>query len=84
MMEICEVRDEFPDYTSPFVMEDSVNNNLDEIHRDITEHYIENNRDPMKMIIEEFPYGQDDDERKYIREYKNTVTHRDITEKYKN
>ena len=61
MMKICEVRNECPDNTYPFVIEDCVNNNLDEIHRDITEHEIETNRYAMKMVIEECSDGQDDD-----------------------
>ena len=51
MREICEVIYQCPDYTSPDVMEYCVNNNLDEIHRDITEHDIETNRDSMKTVI---------------------------------
>ena len=37
MMEICEIRDKFPDDRSLVVMEDFVNNNLKEIHRYIAE-----------------------------------------------
>ena len=33
MMEVCEVRYEFPDKISTVVMKDSVNNNLDDISR---------------------------------------------------
>ena len=40
MMDICEVNDEFPDGKSPVVMEYCVNKNLDETHRDISEHGI--------------------------------------------
>ena len=36
MMQVCEVRDECPDETSPVVVEDCVNKNLDEINIDIT------------------------------------------------
>ena len=36
MMNICEVIDECPDDTSPVVMEDCVNKNLDETHRDVS------------------------------------------------
>ena len=67
MMDICEVRYECPDDTSPVVMEDCVNNNLDEIHRDISEHDIETNHDAMKTVIEECPDGHDDDKKKNIR-----------------
>ena len=63
MMEVCEVRDECPDDTSPVVMEYYVNNNLYEIHRDITEQETETNQDAMKMVIEEFLDVQDDDEK---------------------
>ena len=35
MRDICEIRDECPDGTSTVVMEDCVNNNLDETHREI-------------------------------------------------
>ena len=52
MVEICEVRDEYPDDSSPVLMEDCVNKNLDETHRDISKHDIETNRDAMKMLIE--------------------------------
>ena len=51
MMEICEVRYEFTDDTYPVVMRDFVNNNLDEIHRDINEHDMETNWGAMKMVI---------------------------------
>ena len=51
-MDICEVRDECTGDTSAVVMEDCVNDNLDEIHRDISEHDIETNRYAMKMVIE--------------------------------
>ena len=61
MMDIYEVIYEYTDDTSPAVMEDCVNNNLDEIHGDITEHEIETNRYAMKMVIEECSDGQDDD-----------------------
>ena len=40
MIEICKVRDEFTDDTSPVLMEDCVNKNLDEPHRDTSEHDI--------------------------------------------
>ena len=38
MMDICEVRDECPDGTSPVVMGDFLYKNSDEIHREIYEH----------------------------------------------
>ena len=50
-MEIFEVRDEYPYDSSPVVMEDFLNNNLDETHRDISETDIETNRDAIKMVI---------------------------------
>ena len=52
MMDICEVVDECPDGTSPVVMEDYVNKNLYETHRDVSEHDKENNEGAMKMVIE--------------------------------
>ena len=64
MMEICEVRDECPVDTYPVVTEYCVNKNLDETNRDIYEQDIETNRDAMKMITEECPYGHDDDKKK--------------------
>ena len=63
MMEVCEVRDECPDDTSTVVMEDSVNKNLDEIQRDITENETETNQYAMKMVVKEFPYDKDDDQK---------------------
>ena len=51
MMEICEARDECTDDTSPVMMEDFVNKNLDEIHRYIHEQDIETNWGAMKMAI---------------------------------
>ena len=42
-------------------MEDFVNKNLDETHKNIPEHDIETNQDSMKMIMEECPDGPDDD-----------------------
>ena len=55
-------------------MEYYVNNNLDETHRDISEHDIETNRDITKMVIEEFPGGHDDDEEKKLENKKNCNT----------
>ena len=52
MMEICEVRYECTDDTSPVVMEYCVNNKLDEIQRDIYEYEIETNWHAMKMVTE--------------------------------
>ena len=40
VVEICEFRDEYPDDSSPILMEDCVNNNLNETHIDISEHDI--------------------------------------------
>ena len=37
-MEICEVRYEYPDNTSPVLMENCVNKNLIETHIDVSEH----------------------------------------------
>ena len=51
MMEICEVIDEFTDDTSSVFMQDFVNKNLDEIHRDITDHDIETDRYAKKMAV---------------------------------
>ena len=52
MMEIFEVIYEFHDGTSPVVMEDCVNKNMDETHTDISEHSIKTKKDSMKMVIE--------------------------------
>ena len=71
MMEKCEVRDEYPSDSSPVMMEDFVNKNLDETHRYISDHDIETNWCAMKMVIEELPDGHHDDKiKKYQR--KNT------------
>ena len=51
MVDICEVIDEYPDDSSPVVMEDCFNKNLGETHRDISEHDIETNRGAMKIVI---------------------------------
>ena len=67
MMEIFEVRHECPDETYPVVMEGCVNKNMDETHRDISEHDIETNWDAMKVVIEEFPDGHGDDEEQHHR-----------------
>ena len=64
MVEICEVRDEHHDYSSPVLMEYCVNNNLYDTHRDISEHDKETNLYATKMMIEIFPDGHDDDEKK--------------------
>ena len=61
---IREVRDEYPYELYPVVMEDCVNKKLDEIHRDISEHDIETNLNATKMVIEKYPDGRDDDEKK--------------------
>ena len=52
MMDMCEVRDKYPDESSPVVMEYYVNKNQDETHRYMSEHDIETNQDAMKMAIE--------------------------------
>ena len=70
MMDIFEVRDEFPDDTYPVVMEYFVNKNLDETHKDISENDIETNQDAMKMVIEECPDGHDDDKGKKVEREK--------------
>ena len=44
--------------------EDCANKNLDETHKDISEHDIETNQYAMKMVIEECLDGHDDDEKK--------------------
>ena len=61
MVDICEVRYEYPDYSSKVAMVDSLNKKMDQTHRDISENDIETYRDAMKMVIEEFPDGHDDD-----------------------
>ena len=66
MMDICEVRDECPDGTSSVVMEDCVNKNLDETHREIYEYDEETNRDTIRTVIEELPDGRNCNERKHI------------------
>ena len=49
-----------------------VKNNLDETHRDVSEHDIKKtNQDDLKMIIEECPDAHDDDEKNHIREKQN-------------
>ena len=63
-METCEARDEYPDDSSPVVMEDFVNMKLVETHRSIYEHEIETNLNSTKMVIEKDPDGHDDDEKK--------------------
>ena len=61
MVEICDVRHEYPYGLSPVLMEYFVNNDLDKTHRDISEHDIETNRIAVKMVIAEFPDGNDDE-----------------------
>ena len=63
MIDICEVRDKCPDKISTFVMEDSVHNNLEEIHRYMTENETETNLYAMKMLIEEYQDDQYNDEK---------------------
>ena len=48
----CEVRDEYPDESSPVLMEYCVNTKLDETDRDISEYDIETNLNATKMVIE--------------------------------
>ena len=48
VVEVCKIRNEYPDDSSPVVMEDCVNKNLDETHRDIYEHDIETNLNEKK------------------------------------
>ena len=69
-MATCEVIYEYPDDSSPFVMEDFVNNKLDETQRDIFEHDVETNLNSMKMVIEKYPDGHDDDKKKNQRKQK--------------
>ena len=70
MVQIFEVRDEYPDDSSTVVMEYCVNENQDETQRDIYEHDIETNRDAMKIVIKKFLDGHDYDEIKNTREIK--------------
>ena len=51
VMSTCEVRDEYPDDSSPVVMEDCVNKKLDKTHRDISEHEIETYLNATKILI---------------------------------
>ena len=62
-MATCEVRYEYPDDTSPVVMEYWVNTKLDETHRDTSEHDIETNLSAKTMVIEKYPDGHDDDKK---------------------
>ena len=45
-------------------MEDCVNKKLDETHRGISEHDTETNLNAPSMVIEKYPDGHDDDEKK--------------------
>ena len=63
MMDICEVRDECTGGTYPVVMEYFVNKNLDETHRDLSEHEKESNLYAVKMAIEECPDVRDDNKK---------------------
>ena len=68
VVEICEVRYEYPDDSYTVVNEDSVNNNLDKTQKDISEHDI---------LID----GHDDDEKEITAERKEKgEIHRVITE----
>ena len=80
VVEICDVRDKYPDDSYQVVMEDCVNNNLDETHRDISEHDVATNMDATKTVIEKFPDGHDDDDKK-TSEGKKGEIHRVISEK---
>ena len=64
MVETCEVIDECPDDSSSVVVEACVHRKLDETHRDISEHDIVTNLNSTKMVIEKYPDGHDDDEKK--------------------
>ena len=72
--DICEVIYQYPDESSPIVMEDGVNKNLDETHRDISEHDIETYMDATKMVIEKYPDGHGDAEGGGIKEKKVKYT----------
>ena len=80
VVEICEVRDEYPDDSSPDVMGYCFNKNLDETHRYVSEHNKETNQDTMKMVLEEFPDGCDDNEREKQLDKNKKVVQRVITE----
>ena len=56
-------------------MEDFVDKNLDETHRDVSEHDIETNWGAMKMVIEEGPYVHDDDKKINIRARRKISAH---------
>ena len=60
----CEVRNEYPYDLSTVVMESCVNKKLDETHRDISEHDIENNLNAPKTVMGKYPYCHNDGERK--------------------
>ena len=51
-MATCEVRDEYPDKSSPVVTEDCVNKKLDETHTDISKNDIETIMSTKKRVIE--------------------------------
>ena len=69
-MAIFEVRDEYPDDSSPVVMEAFVNKKLDGTPRDISEHDIETNINTTEMVIEKYSDGHDDDKKRKNRENK--------------
>ena len=84
MMELCAIRDEYTDDTSPVVMKDCLNKNLDEILRDITYNETEKNRYSMKMVIKKCPDDQDDDQKEKKAENKNEgVIQKYITNNYR-
>ena len=64
MVEICEVRNEYPDASYPVVMEDCVDNNSGETQRNMFEQNIKTNLDATKMVIETFLDVHDDDKKK--------------------
>ena len=73
MVDICEIRDEYPDDSSTVVMEYFVNKNLDETHIDISEHHIWTNWGAMKMVIYRFSDGHDYDKMKKHQRKKTKV-----------
>ena len=83
MVNILEIRDEYPDDSYPVVMEYCVNNNLDETHIYISEYDIENNQDSMKMVTEKLPDGHDNDENLKASVKNKGVIHRVINDNEK-
>ena len=62
-------------------MEYCVNKKLDETHRYISEHDMENNLNATKMVIEKYLYSHDDDEWKKTEKTNKGEIHRFISEK---